>query len=138
MTKPKPKIFSFSIFKFVFLVFGLWSLVLSFAPPVFSANNLIPSYNDVPGFENFAFGNTDATIGDVFSEILKYVFILAGLAFFLYLILAGFQLMTSGGDPAGIQAAQGKILNAVIGLVVIFTSYWLVQIIETVFGMTIL
>ena len=84
----------------VFLVFGFWFLVYNLASPAL-ANGLLPSYNDIPGFEKFRFKGPDTTIGDIFSAALKYIYIFAGLAVGLYLILGGFQLLTSGGDPAG-------------------------------------
>lgn len=98
---------------------------------------LIPDYTDIPEFKGSKLLEW-VTIGDIFSDALKYVFIFAGLGVFIYLILGGFQLMTSGGDPTSIQSAQGKITNAIIGFIIIFTSYWLIQIIEVIFGMKIL
>lgn len=98
---------------------------------------LIPDYSDIPEFAGSKLLEW-TTIGDVFSDALKYVFIFAGLGVLVYLLYGGFQLMISGGDPAAIDEAKGKITNAIIGFIIIFTSYWLIQIIETIFGMTIL
>ena len=97
----------------------------------------IPRYEDIPEFAKSPLVRW-RTIGEVFSEALKYIYIFAGLGVFIYLLLGGFELMTSGGDPAGISAGAGKIKNAILGFVIIFASYWLVQIIEVIFGMTIL
>lgn len=98
---------------------------------------LIPDYTDIPEFKDSKLLEW-LTIGDIFSDALKYIYIFAGLGVFIYLIYGGFQLMISGGDPAAIDEAKGKITNAIIGFIIIFTSYWLIQIIETIFGMTIL
>jgi len=97
----------------------------------------IPRYEDIPEFAKSPLVRW-RTIGEVFSEALKYVFIFAGLGVFVYLIYGGFHLMISGGEPTAIQEAKGKITNAIIGFIIIFVSYWLIQIIEVVFGMTIL
>ena len=97
---------------------------------------LLPDYKDVKGFEEFRFAT--GTIGDVFSAALPLVFVFAGLGLFIYLIYGGFHLMVSGGDPAGIQEAKGKITNALIGFFIIFCSYWLIQILEIVFHLKIL
>lgn len=75
------------------------------------------------------------TIADIISILLPYLFILAGLMLFIYLILGGFQLMTSSGDPKKTEAAKGKITSAVIGFIIIFISFWLVQILQTIFGL---
>ena len=77
-------------------------------------------------------------IGSIVTELLKYIFVLAGLTLFILLIIGGFSLLTSGGSPDKMKAAQGKITSAVIGFVIIFISYWLVRILEIVFGISIL
>jgi len=46
--------------------------------------------------------------------------------------------MTSAGDPEKVKAGQGKITTAVIGFLIVFVAYWLMQIIETVLGFKIL
>ena len=77
-------------------------------------------------------------LGSIITELLKYIFVLAGLTLFILLIIGGFGLLTSGGSPEKMKAAQGKITSAVIGFVIIFISYWLVRILEIVFGISIL
>ena len=80
---------------------------------------------------------TGGDIGDVISALLPSVYILAGLLLFIYLIIGGFGLLTSGGDPKAVESAKGKITNAVVGFIIIFVSYWLVQILEIIFGIEI-
>ena len=77
-------------------------------------------------------------IGDIFSAALNYIFIIAGLGLFVFLIIGGFEFLTSGGDPEKIKSAQGKLTSAFIGFIIVFISYWLVQIVQVVFGITIL
>jgi hypothetical protein len=91
------------------------------------------SIQEPPGFK---FGG-EAKIGDIISALLPYIFVLAGLVLFIFLIIGGFGLLTSGGNPDKVKAAQGKITSAVIGFVIIFISYWLVRILEIVLGIQI-
>jgi len=77
-------------------------------------------------------------IGSFLSQLLPYILVIAGLVLFIMLIIGGFGLMTSGGSPEKMKAAQGKITSAVIGFIIIFISYWLMRILEIVFGITIL
>jgi hypothetical protein len=91
--------------------------------------NITELEGKVPGF-NFVGGN----IGDIVSELLKYLFPLAGLLVLLYLLLGGFQLMTSAGDPKKMQEAKGKLTNALVGFIIIFMAYWLVQIVGKILG----
>ena len=80
---------------------------------------------------NFAGGN----VGTIVGESLKYIFAVAGILLLIYLILGGFQYLTSAGDPKKAQEAQSKITQALIGFVIIFASYWIVQIVAAVLGL---
>lgn len=92
---------------------------------------------DIQEPTNFKFGG-QAKLSDIISALLPYVLVLAGLTLFILLIIGGFGLLTSGGSPDKMKAAQGKITSAVIGFVIIFISYWLMRILEIVFGISIL
>lgn len=87
--------------------------------------------------DNFKFG-ANSSIGDIISQLLPYIFVIAGLMLFIFLIIGGFGLLTSGGNPDKMKAAQGKITSAIIGFVIIFISYWLMRILEIIFGISIL
>ncbi len=91
--------------------------------------NITELEGKVPGFK-FVGGN----LGDIVSELLKYLFPLAGLLVLLYLLFGGFQLMTSGGDPKKMQEAKGKLTNALVGFIIVFIAYWLVQLVGTILG----
>jgi hypothetical protein len=76
------------------------------------------------------------TIGEIIGKVFTtYVFYAAGIALLLYLILGGFQFMLSRGDPKAAQAAQSKITNAVIGFVIVFLAYIIVQLVAQLFGL---
>lgn len=78
---------------------------------------------------------TNLSLGDILSALLPYIFVLAGLTLLLYLVWGGFQLMLSGGDPQKASAAKGKITSAIVGFVIIFVAYWLIQILQVIFGL---
>ncbi len=82
--------------------------------------------------QGFAFNN--AGFGEILSQVLKLAFPFAGLILFFILISGGFQLLTSAGNPEAMEKAKKKITNAVIGFFIIFLSYWILQILEAVFG----
>lgn len=67
--------------------------------------------------------------------ILRYVFPIAGILMLIFLVLGGFQLMTSRGDPKAVESAKGKITNALLGFVIIFIAYWLVSLIANVLNL---
>lgn len=88
------------------------------------------------GLPNFRFNYLNT--GYVIRFILLYAFPAAGILVLLYLLWGGLQLMTSGGDPKAIQAARDKITGALVGLVIIFTAFWVVQILASFLGVPVL
>lgn len=57
------------------------------------------------------------------TNILRLVFVAAGILAFLNLIVAGFQFMTAGGDSKAIEKAWGRIWQSLIGLIIIVGSF---------------
>lgn len=74
------------------------------------------------------------TLGGIVSAVLPYLFAGAGLLLLFYLIWGGFSLMLSRGDPKAVESAKGRITNAIIGFVIIFVAYWLVQFLGQILG----
>ena len=85
----------------------------------------------LPGFRF-----SGASIGSILSSTFPWIFGIAGILLLLYLLYGGFHLMISGGEPKVVAEAKGKITNALIGFVIIFVAFWIVQIIGRVFGLT--
>ena len=77
------------------------------------------------------------TPADVITAILPFVFVIAGLILFVMFIFGGFTIFTSTGNPEKIKQGQGIIVNALIGFLVIFAAYWIIQILETTLGFKI-
>ena len=78
----------------------------------------------------------DLKIGTIVGNIFTtYIFYAAGIALLVYLIIGGFQFMFSRGDPKATQAAQARVTNAVIGFVIIFLAYIIVQLVAQLFGL---
>jgi hypothetical protein len=82
-------------------------------------------------------GNKDLTLGGIISKILPYIFVIAGLILFVFLIMGGFELLTSAGNPESAKKAQGKITSALVGFIIIFLAYWLAQALGIIFGIQI-
>lgn len=69
-------------------------------------------------------------LASVVTEALKYVFPIAGIILLAYLVWGGFDYLTSMGDAKKAEAARGKITNAIIGFIIIFVAYWIVQLLD--------
>lgn len=78
------------------------------------------------------------TPGGIISELITgYIFPFAGLVLFVMMVWGGFEMMTSsvsGKKDAGRQ----RITASLIGFILLFSSYWIAQLIQTVFGVDFL
>jgi hypothetical protein len=74
------------------------------------------------------------TIGTIVGKSLTYVFAFAGFGLLLMIIASGFTLMLSVGDPKKMEKGKATLTNAIIGFIVIFAAFWIVQILGIVFG----
>jgi hypothetical protein len=104
---------------------------------IFAVPNPVPTVNIL---EAFAPAKSFPTIGAFVNVILKNAFVIAGVIFLVLLIFGGFSFIVSAGSGDAKKAEQSKqaITAAVTGLVLIFASYWIIQIIEIITGVTIL
>lgn len=90
----------------------------------------------VPQASSAAFAiDSNLTLGTIISNLLPYIFALAGILLLAYLLYGGFHYMTSRGEPKGVQEARAKITYALIGFVIVFTAYWLVQVAGSILGL---
>ena len=78
------------------------------------------------------------TLGAIVSEALKYVLVIGGLSMFAMIIFGGFTLLISSGEAAKVKEATDRIVFSIVGFLIIFASYWIVQIVEIIFGLQIL
>jgi len=85
--------------------------------------------------KNNFFGYT--CIGHLVSNLVAAAFIVAGIAFFVYLVMGGIQWLTSGGDKGKIESSQKMISAALIGLAIVASSYAVYMIVLTFFGITL-
>lgn len=84
------------------------------------------------------FTDYKSLLGNTVSYVLRYAIIGAGLLFFVRLISAGYSMMTSGGDSGKAQNASKEIAHAVTGLVIVLCAFFIAQILQVVFGISIL
>lgn len=78
------------------------------------------------------------SLGKGIERIVLFAVIISGLIFFVKFIMAGFSYLTSAGDSNKIQVATKEIINSVIGLLIVISTFFLAQIIEVVLGIKII
>ena len=94
----------------------------------FNVTDLQKDFEKQSGFSNF---------GDIISKLVLYVFGISGIILLLMIIFSGFQMITSAGDPKAMEAAQKRLTNSVVGFVIIFAAYWIVQLIGRILGVEV-
>lgn len=70
-----------------------------------------------------------------FTNILRLVFVVAGIYALINFITAGYQFMSAGGDSKAINQAWNRILFSLVGLIVIVGSFALAALFsKLIFG----
>lgn len=75
--------------------------------------------------------------GALFSSIGNFLFMVAFVFAFIYLIWGGFRLITAGGEERAISEARETITYAIVGIIIVFLSYLIVKLVEGVTGVVI-
>lgn len=78
-------------------------------------------------------------IGGLVSLLVKFVFVVSGITILLFFILGGIGMIAGAGNnnPEQIEKGKHSVTSALIGFVVVFVAYWIVQLIEIWTGITI-
>jgi len=74
------------------------------------------------------------TVTKMVAGIISFLMIIASFIFFIMLVLGGVKWIMSEGDEAKVKTARDQVQNALVGLVVVFSAWAIMQLIEAVFG----
>jgi len=75
----------------------------------------------------------DLQFSQLISGFIGLILIIAAVIFFFMLVLGGIKWMTSGGDKAQTETARNQITSALVGLVIVFAAWAIVQLIGQFF-----
>jgi len=75
--------------------------------------------------------NTSNHIGLTLGKVFKQVLGMMGLLLLILFVVGGIMWMTSGGSPEKLKKAQGLLVNAIIGLIIVLCSYAIVDFVTT-------
>lgn len=78
-----------------------------------------------------------SNLEDVYSNVIKYAFGLAGIVLFILLLMAGFRFITSGGDPKAVEGAKKTMTSALFGFIIILAAYLILVIIKLITGVDV-
>lgn len=80
----------------------------------------------------------DTTLGTVFSNGFKIAALLAAVVVLFMLVWGAFQWITSGGDKEAVGKARGRIIAALVGLVILALSLLIVVVVGQILHIDIL
>lgn len=83
-------------------------------------------------------GAAGLTVQGMISGFIRLILVIAGLAFFFILVIGGVKWILSGGDKAHTEGARNQITAALVGLVIVFSAWAIIQLINTFFNVNIL
>lgn len=72
----------------------------------------------------------------VFENLITAAVVFAGVVAVIFIIVAGYKYLTSGGDPKKLEGAQKTLTFAIIGLFLIVFSFLIINLISYVTGVS--
>ena len=88
----------------------------------------------VPKPASSKWGNELSSIGTILTNLMDYVFVIAGILLLFMIIASGYTLMTSTGNPEAIAKGKSHLTAALVGFLIVFAAFWILQIIEVFLG----
>ena len=73
----------------------------------------------------------------IFANIVSVLLGLAGIALFIMLLIGGFRLITSGGDPKQAELAKRTLTYAIGGMVLVALAYLIILFIQNFTGIDV-
>lgn len=83
------------------------------------------------GFSALCLGAND--LNKVIGNAINFIFVVAAMLALIFLIIGGVKWLTSQGEKEGVNKARETIVAAVVGLVIIFLSYLIVNFVLNLF-----
>jgi len=102
---------------------------------IFMLNQLLAStgpifLNNAGNFQNAANITPDSLV----RGIIVLLLVVAAVIFFIMLLVGGVKYIISGGDKGKTEAARGQITAALIGLVIVFAAWAILQLMAALLG----
>ena len=74
------------------------------------------------------------SLGGIIGLAFQIILVVAAIYAVLQIIFAGYSMISSGGDKGGLEQARGKIIWAIVGLIIVMASWGLIILVEHLFG----
>jgi hypothetical protein len=71
-------------------------------------------------------------------NVIGLLFVIGAIVFFFMLIIGAIQWISSGGDKGKLESARGRLTSAVVGIIILFSVFAIMKLVELFFGISIL
>ncbi len=100
-------------------------------------------YAEVDIEQSFLVGGSPSpftTLASLVNHLYKAMLIFGGVLIFFLMVIGGFQYVMGAGQERSDQVEKGKkaITWSVVGFLLLFASYWIIQILKLVTGIDFL
>lgn len=74
-----------------------------------------------------------SNVPGLIGQVINFAFIIAIIIALIFLIYGGIKWITSGGEKTDVEGARNHVIAAVVGLIIVFLSYVIINIVVTFF-----
>ncbi|OGH14502.1 MAG: hypothetical protein A3H50_00550 [Candidatus Levybacteria bacterium RIFCSPLOWO2_02_FULL_37_10] len=78
-------------------------------------------------------GLTSGNFGKVVGGFVTLLFVIAVVVALIFLVWGGLRWIFSGGDKSAVESARNTIVAAIVGLVIVFLAYFILNLVLTFF-----
>lgn len=110
----------------IFLAFVLPLIALIVAPTQAFAQSIV-NCNQAGQFQALCLLQA-SNFGEKIVFLINFAFVIAIIIALFYLVWGGIKWVTSGGDKSNVETARNHIIAAVVGLIFVFLSYLILNL----------
>ncbi len=92
--------------------------MFTFITQIFAQDSIVGSVTNP-----LRYGSVTQGLVPFFTNLIRLMFVGAGIYAFLNFIIAGYQYMSAGGDTKALSAAWARIWQSLLGLIIIVGSF---------------
>lgn len=76
-------------------------------------------------------------VATVVNTVVQPVFIIAGIIFFATIVINGARMAISPGNKQTLESAKKYITYSLVGFVIVFCAFWIVQLVGIITGIDV-
>ena len=97
-----------------------------------------PIHNPILGEDPGKTNDPTGFLGAFIPKLITIGLIIAVITFVFVILWSGISWMSAGGDKQKIEDARSRLTNGIMGLFVVFFVFVIVQLVEIIFGISIM